>query len=131
MIAAALKEFVAAHGSQTEIHRKTGLPQTTISAHIHNRRPVTGWHLMAYLAVATAEERPQLVAAWLRTYLPPDLASEILGSGSRIAESGALYAPALPDPAKRAIDYLAAEAAADPELADALVTFARHMGWPG
>lgn len=110
--------------------KATGLNQTIISAHIHNRRPVSGWHLLAYLKAADAEERPRLVAAWLRTHLPPDLANEVLGGTARIAETGIHYSPKVDDNTRRAFDYLIAEAAGDPELAKAVRVFARHMGAP-
>lgn len=129
MIKAALREFIRAHGTQGEMSDATGLKQTTISSHVNGRRPVTGWHLLSYLKAASAEERPRLVAAWLRTYLPADLANEILSGDARIAEEGARYAPNLPDSTKSALHYMHGLALDDADVAQALETFARHMGW--
>lgn len=87
-------------------------------------------HLARYLGAVPQSYRTDLLAAWLRDMLPPAVASSVLEPGTnRIAESVASYQPSPADTTQAALAWLRHEVSLDPELAGAVETFCRRMGF--
>ncbi len=119
--------------TQDELAELTGLGRATISLHLIGKREISASQIGAYLRAAPPVDRPAILSAWLRRYIPNELHGEIFHSSKphQLAEPVASYRPSISDEFRRALDYLAGEAAADPELESVFLAFIRRMGWEG
>lgn len=115
--------------STVEIADRTGIQRPTVSRHMNGKAPVLPQHIAAYLEHAPADIRAELLGAWLRDTVPPDLHAELLGDGglplSHVGEWSASPDGDLLD----RMTFLLAEAMRDPELRRLLLQFCDWMGY--
>jgi len=127
VIAAALD---ARGWSETKLAEESGVARATISHHFRGARKIRSNHLKQYLALLNHQERRELVVAWLRDNLAPELLQDVLNkAGDDLSSAVKEFVPALKDEDRRALAWLSRQIARDGELSEWLLKRQRWIGY--
>jgi len=115
--------------NETKLAQQAGVTRTTISHHLRGARRIRSNHLKQYLALLNHQERCELVVAWLRDNLAPELLQDVLNkAGDDLSPAAKEFVPALKDEDRRALAWLSRQIARDGELSEWL---RQRLPWIG
>jgi hypothetical protein len=116
--------------SELRLAKDAGVARSVISAHLSGTRKIQPPHLMKYLRVLNHQERPQMLAAWLRDVLEPDQVADVLNaSGDDLNLDVKKWTPPLPDATTGMLAWWAREMARDGELAELFKLLSAKAGY--
>lgn len=125
--------------NQGELSKRSGMAQSLISNQLAGQRPIRDKHLVRYLNGLDHNERPILLAAWLRDNLSPESVQDVLAlervqeetSVYRLRNEVATWQPKLEPEDRQMLSWWAEQIAnGDVDLRDVLRAITRKAGYP-
>lgn len=115
---------------QNDLARESGISRAVVSFHLTGSRPIRDDHLASYCNALDRDERPILVAAWLRDTLSESVQADVLDPrSSKLNEEARTWSANLTNEQKEILEWWATQMPIDSELADLLHMLTRRAGW--
>jgi hypothetical protein len=116
--------------SELELSRQSGVHRSVLSAQLSGERAMRAQHVIKYLAVLDHQERPKLLAAWLRDHLPAEVVDDLLDiTGESLSLDVKRWTPALEEDKHEMLLWWAREIARDGELKELFSLLSTKAGY--
>jgi transcriptional regulator with XRE-family HTH domain len=125
-------DWLEAQGwTESKLAKESGVSRPVVSAHLWSgTRKIRLNHLKAYMSVMNHQDRPKLVAAWLRDHIDAELLQDVLDAdGVDVSRHVKEFVPALEDENKRMLAWLAREIARDGEVGEFFKILSARLGY--
>ena len=116
--------------SESKLAKSSGVARSVLSTHLSGARRIRPNHLMQYLAVLDHQERPRLLAAWLRDNLEPELVQDLLNvTGDDLGLDVTAWVPKLDEENQRMLAWWGREISRDGELEELFQLLSARAGY--
>jgi transcriptional regulator with XRE-family HTH domain len=116
--------------TQGNLAKESGVERTEISRQLAGERPINAQHLVQYLHVLNHQERRQLLIAWLRDNMGPEMAQDFLNEvGDDLSNAVKVWTPPLDKEDNRMLAWWAHEMARDAELEELFKLLSAKAGY--
>jgi hypothetical protein len=127
-----IKDMLDARGwTESKLAKESGVSLAVISDQLWSgKRRIRLHHLKAYMSLANHQERPKLLALWLRENFPADITPHLLNEkGDDLAQAVKEFVPALEHEDKQMLSWLSREMARDGELGELFRLLSARAGY--
>jgi hypothetical protein len=116
--------------SESKLAKESGVARSVLSSHLSGARRIRPNHLVKYMLVLGHQERPRLLAAWLRDNMHQELVHDLLNvAGDDLGLDVREYVPTLDDENKRMLAWWEREMARDSELGELFKLLSARAGY--
>jgi hypothetical protein len=125
-------DWLEARGwTESKLAKESGISRPVVSAQLWaGTRKIRVNHAKAYMSVMNHQDRPKLLAAWLRDNIDAELLQDVLdGNGVDLSAHVKEFVPALDRENKLMLAWLAREIARDGELGELFRLLSAKAGY--
>jgi PAS domain S-box-containing protein len=126
-----LFEMLAVHDwSERQFAKRAGVSSSVLSEQLSGKREIHAHHLIRYLYPLHHEERPKLLAAWLRDHLPAEVVESLLDiTGHSLSLDVRQWAPRLDEENNKMLSWWGEQITRDNELAELFILLSAKAGY--